>query len=232
MHETLESFRSGETTFHYRYRLTVTSRATGLSSSSEVEVFVSSSRPSVYCPLEVVVEEGETVQLDCEGADPLSFRMDYDEEATSIWWEWEGLWGTSTAPLDATDLSSPLFTAPAGSAGEEYHYIASMTTSASGVSHTARRRVTVRVVGEEDAEQALVLASKANAPSITCEDAEIYEATDDFPLDCSVMDEPSDAEYAWTARGSTSGTSELSSTTVPTPTFYVPNDIPGPRSPR
>ena len=231
VHETLESFRSGETTFHYRYRLTAVSRATGLSSSSEVEVFVSSSRPSVYCPLEIVVEEGETVQLDCEGADPLSARMDYDEEAMSIWWEWEGLWGTSTAPLDATDLSSPLFTAPAGSAGEEYHYIASMTTSASGVSHTARRRVTVRVVGEEDAEQALVLASKANAPSVTCEDAEIYEATEDFTLDCSVTDEPSDAEYAWAARGSTSGTSELSSTTVPTPTFYVPNDIPGPRSP-
>ena len=57
-YETLESFRSGETTFLYRYRLTATSRATGLSSSSEVEVYVSSSRPSVYCPLEVAVEEG------------------------------------------------------------------------------------------------------------------------------------------------------------------------------
>ena len=71
VYETLESFRSGETTFRYRYRLTATSRATGLSSSSEVEVFVSSSRPSVYCPLEVVVEEGETVQLDCEGGGPV-----------------------------------------------------------------------------------------------------------------------------------------------------------------
>ncbi len=231
VYETLEPFRSGETTFRYRYRLTATSRATGLSSSSEVEVYVSSSRPSVYCLLEIVVEEGETVTLDCEGADPLSFRMGYDEEAASVLWEWEGLWGTSTAPLDATDLSSPLFTAPAGSAGEEYHYIASMTTSASGAPRTARRRVTVRVASEEEAGRASAPASKGNAPSVTCEDAEIYEATDDFPLDCSVMDEPSDAEYAWTARGSTSGTSELSSTTVPTPTFYVPNDIPGPRSP-
>ena len=33
VYETLESFRSGETTFRYRYRLTATSRATGLSSS-------------------------------------------------------------------------------------------------------------------------------------------------------------------------------------------------------
>ena len=66
-YETLESFRSVEPTFRYRYRLTATSRATGLSSSSEVEVFVSSSRPGVYCPLEVAVEEGETIALDCEG---------------------------------------------------------------------------------------------------------------------------------------------------------------------
>ena len=225
VHETLESFRSGETTFHYRYRLTAVSRATGLSSSSEVEVYVSSSRPDVYCPLEIVVEEGETVTLDCEGADPLSFRMDYDEEATSIWWEWEGLWGTSTAPLDATDLSSPLFTAPAGSAGEEYHYIASMTTSASGVSHTARRRVTVRVAGEEGAEQALAPVSKANAPSITCEDAEIYEATDDFPLDCSAQEVPDGATYLWTARGSTSGTDDLSNTDSLGATFSVPENL-------
>ena len=171
VYETLEPFRSGETTFRYRYRLTATSRATGLSSSSEVEVYVSSSRPSVYCLLEIVVEEGETVTLDCEGADPLSFRMGYDEEAASVLWEWEGLWGTSTAPLDATDLSSPLFTAPAGSAGEEYHYIASMTTSASGAPRTARRRVTVRVAGEEG------VSGRMDGPYIDCqEDAfEVYE---------------------------------------------------------
>ena len=150
-YETLESFRSGETTFVYRYRLTATSRATGLSSREEVEVYVSSSRPGVYCPLEVAVEEGATAQLDCEGADPLSSRMDYDEDGASIAWEWEGLWATSTAPLDATDRSSALFTAPPGSAGKTYHYIASMTSSASGVSRTARRRVTVRVTGAEDA---------------------------------------------------------------------------------
>ena len=228
VYETLESFRSGETTFLYRYRLTAISRATGLSSSSEVEVFVSSSRPGVYCPLEVVVEEGETAQLDCEGMDPRSHRMDYDEEAASVLWEWEGLWGTSTAPLDATDLSSPLFTAPAGSAGEEYHYIASMTTSASGVSRTARRRVTVTVTGVEEAQAATDasgLAYKGSAPVITCEDEEGWENTEDIPLNCVATDAPSDAEYAWTARGSTSGTSELSSTTVLRPTFLMPNNI-------
>ena len=231
VYETLESFHSGERTFRYRYRLTATSRATGLSSSSEVEVYVSSSRPSVYCPLEVVVEEGETAQLDCEGVDPLSARMDYDEEGASILWEWEGLWGTSMAPLAATDLSSPLFTAPAGSAGEEYHYIASMTSSASGVPRMARRRVTVRVTGAEEGAPAAAddsaLMFKGSAPIVTCNDAEIYEATADFTLDCSVTDEPTGATYAWRARGSTSDTDDLSSTTVLTPTFDVPDEVGG-----
>ena len=102
-------FPFGETTFRYRYRLTATSRATGLSSFSEVEVYVSSRRPSVYCPLEVVVEEGGTVTARLRGADPLSFRMDYDEEAASVLWEWEGLWGTSTDPLAATDCLSLVY---------------------------------------------------------------------------------------------------------------------------
>ena len=223
VYETLESFRSGETTFRYRYRLTATSRATGLSSSSEVEVFVSSSRPGVYCPLEEVVEEEATITLDCEGIDPLSGRMDYDENGASIEWEWEGLWGTSMAPLDATDRSSPLFTAPVGSAGEEYHYIASMTSSASGVPRTARRKVTVRVVGKEDAEQAP--ASKANAPSVTCEDAEIYEATEDFTLDCSATDTPSKATYAWKTRGGTSDTGLLTGIDKLGATFSAPENV-------
>ena len=229
VYETLESFHSGETTFRYRYRLTATSRATGLSSSSGVGVYVSSSRPSVYCPLEIVVEEGSTATLDCEGVDPLSHRMDYDEDGASIEWEWEGLWGTSTAHLDETDLSSPLFTAPVGSAGEEYHYIASMTSSASGAPRTARRRVTVRVTEAEEGEQAAgdasALAYKGAVPVVTCNDSEVYEATADFTLDCSVTDEPTGATYAWTARGSTANTDDLSSTTILKPTFDVPDNI-------
>ena len=224
-YETLESFRSVETTFRYRYRLTATSRATGLSSHSEVEVFVSGSRPGVYCPLEVAVEEGSTVALDCEGVDPLSGRMDYDEDGASIEWEWEGLWGASTALLDATDRSSPLFTAPPGSAGEAYHYIASMTSQASGVSRTARRRVTVTVVGGEGGQassDASALSRKGGAPVVTCEDSEIYEATADFTLACTVTDEPAGAEYRWTG---TDISNRLRGVDGLTPTFAVPGDI-------
>ncbi len=224
-YETLESFRSVETTFRYRYRLTATSRATGLSSRTEVEVFVSGSRPGVYCPPEVAVEEGETVALDCEGVDPLSSRMDYDEDGASIAWEWEGLWGASTALLDATDRSSPLFTAPAGSAGEAYHYIASMTSQASGASRTARRRVTVRVVGGEGGQassDASALSRKGGAPVVTCEDSEIYEATADFTLACTVTDEPAGAGYRWTG---TDISNRLRGADGLTPTFAAPGDI-------
>ena len=197
-YETLESFYSGETTFLYRYRLTATSRATGLSSWREVEVYVSGSRPSVYCPLEVAVEEGEAIALDCEGADPLSHRMDYDEDGASIEWLWEGLWGTSMAPLAATDLSSALFTAPAGSAGEEYHYIASMTSQASGTPRTARRRVTVRVVGEEEVSGYML------DPGITCSDSpyEVYEGASDLGINCSIHDQPAGNNFVrWSRRG-------------------------------
>ena len=245
VYETLESFHSGETTFRYRYRLTATSRATGLSSSSEVEVFVSSSRPSVYCPLEVVVEEGSTAQLDCEGADPLSHRMDYDEEEASVLWEWEGLWGTSTAHLDATDMSSPLFMAPVGSAGEEYHYIASMTSSASGMPRTARRRVkvTVREAGEEAGISAIA-ESDGTAPArngsvsglqLICKNgtyrplADLYyygvdDTESDFVLDCEATGGPAGATYTY----SWAATEQLhffylSATDIPNPTFRVPS---------
>ena len=233
VYETLESFHSGETTFRYRYRLTVTSRATGLSSSSEVEVFVSSSRPSVYCPLEVVVEEGSTVALDCEGVDPLSGRMDYDEDGASIEWEWEGLWGTSTAHLDETDLSSPLFTASPGSAGKQYHYIASMTSSASGVPRTARRRVTVTVseggAGAPIASDGIRLdnGQQSLPPKLSCPNKEAYEGESEIELACSISDDPGvDWTWTWDALGSTPE-DLLSATNVHNPTFTVPDNVNG-----
>ena len=126
-------------------------------------------------------------------------------------------------------MSSALFTAPAGSAGEEYHYIASMTSSASGMPRTARRRVTVTVTGGAEGAQAAAddsaLMFKGSAPVVTCNDSEVYEATADFVLDCSVTDEPTGATYAWTVRGSTADTDDLSSTTILKPMFSVPTDI-------
>ncbi len=191
VYDTLESFLAEEGAQRYRYRLTVTSRATGLSSHAEVEVFVRSSQPGVYCPLEIEVEEGATVVLACEGADPLSFRMDASDErggGSPALWEWEGLWGSSTAPLAATDTPQPLFTAPVGSAGRTYHYVASLTTSSSGVPRTARRRVSVTVKADEG----------VAAYSITCPDYNVYPSRWDFRIECTVSpEEPSGATYDW-----------------------------------
>ena len=243
-YETLESFRSVETTFRYRYRLTATSRATGLSSRTEVEVFVSGSRPGVYCPLEVAVEEGATIALDCEGVDPLSGRMDYDEDGASIAWEWEGLWGASTALLDATDRSSPLFTAPPGSAGKSYYYIASMTSQASGVSRTARRRVTVTVTeAGEEAVVGAVAGSDTAAPArggpaadlqVTCADPAVYrsnnnyfygvvETADDFELDCEATGGPDGAAYTYLWTHATELNRLSPATDIRNPVFDVPN---------
>ena len=242
-YDTLESFLSEEGAQRHRYRLTATSRATGLSSHAEVEVFVRSSQPSVYCPLELEVEEGDTVVLACEGADPLSFRMDASDAAgaSPALWAWEGLWGSSTAPLAATDTPQPLFTAPAGSAGNTYHYIASLMTSSSGVPRTARRRVSVTVkAGEEASLGADISRSASNAsPVITCDfggGSNVYDITVDhhekFEITACTVDDPAavpaDATYSWEAISPSDGLKRLvAGTDGLTPTFAVAStDLP------
>ena len=242
-YDTLASFLSEEGAQRHRYRLTATSRATGLSSHAEVEVFVRSSQPSVYCPLELEVEEGDTVVLACEGADPLSFRMDASDAAgaSPALWAWEGLWGSSTAPLAATDTPQPLFTAPAGSAGNTYHYIASLMTSSSGVPRTARRRVSVTVkAGEEASLGADISRSASNAsPVITCDfggGSNVYDITVDhhekFEITACTVDDPAavpaDATYSWEAISPSDGLKRLvAGTDGLTPTFAVAStDLP------
>ena len=222
VYDTLESFLSEEGAQRYRYRLTVTSRATGLSSYAEVEVFVRSSQPGVYCPLELEVEEGDTVVLACEGADPLSFRMDASDErggGSLALWAWEGLWGSSTSPLAATDTPQPVFTAPAGSAGRTYHYVASLTTSSSGVPRTARRRVSVTVKAGEG------VAAFA-APSITCPGSpyEVFEGSGELTLKCEAEDAPEGATYVW-AYNPPELLSLLSDQDTLVTTFRVPDEI-------
>ena len=231
-YETLEASRSGETSVRYQYRLTATSRATGLSSFSEVEVFVSGSRPSVYCPEEVEVEEGGSVVLECAGVDPLSRRLDYDEASSPVVWSWTGLWETSTEPLLSTDVPSPVFEAPPGSAGRQYHYIAGMTSSASGESRTARRRVTVTVTGAEEGAQAAEDA--ASPPDLVCADYSVYAGDPDFRIECEI--EWYDAHWprldtwVWSNNPDQAfpgdHTERLSSVSVPDPIFYVPDSLP------
>jgi len=215
LYSTLESFRSDAGTLSYRYRLTATSRVTGLSSHSEVELHVFSRRPSVYCPLEIEVAEGSSAVLSCEGADPLSFRLE-GESGVSSRWSWEGLWGSSAELLEGADTSSPLFRAPSGSAGRTYHYVASLTTAASGAPRTARRKVSVTVKERED----------VSAPEIACSDSpyEVYEGEADITIACEAQDAPDGATYQWTGPDVPN---RLTVTDGLTTTFVVPQDIPG-----
>ena len=190
-YETLESFRSVETTFRYRYRLTATSRATGLSSSyggGGVRIGQSSGRVLSIGRLRWKRER--RLRWIARGRIRCRARMDYDEDSASIAWEWEGLWGASTALLECDgQVVSRCLRLRRGVRAEAYHYIASMTSQASGVSRTARRsvRVTVTVVGERSGRwQALrgrtlrLLSRKAGRPAadrhVTSAFPEIYEA--------------------------------------------------------
>ena len=184
-YDTLESFLAEETTKKYRYRLRATSRATGLSSFAEVDVFVLLNRPSVHCPLEVEVGAGSSIALSCEGADPLSFRMDSGDEDGRALWEWEGLWGASTDALSATDLPAPFFTAPLDAAGETYHYVASMTTTSSGVPRTARRKVSVTVTAQDP------------AYAIDCVDYKVHPTAPSFRMNCTVEPMPKNPHFHW-----------------------------------
>ena len=91
---------------------------------------------------------------------------------------------------------------------KQYHYVASMTSSASGEPLTARRRVTVTVTGAEEGTQAAAdasaLANKGRVPVITCNDATLLDILpypfgeeDEYELDCSVTEKPAGATYSW-----------------------------------
>ena len=85
--------------------------------------------------------------------------------------------------------------------------------------------VTATANNAEDGTAEVTVTVRDIPPALACNESEVYEGTVDFTLDCSVTNEPSGATYAWTARGSTSGTGLLSNTTILKPTFSVPGDI-------
>ena len=119
-------------------RLTVTSHRSQQVAHSEVTVVVSARDPYLDCPEDLKVEPGASVVLACQGVDPLRGEATY---------EWTGLWGTSTAPLSATDARAPTFTAPRAERDREFHYVVRMLSSA----RSAQHRVTVRVPGVSSA---------------------------------------------------------------------------------
>ena len=66
------------------------------------------------------------------------------------------------------------------------------------------------------------------ALSVVCMDpGSVYEGSEDITLDCTASGAPAGSDYAyvWTARGDTQNTLQLSATDIPSPAFYVPDEV-------
>ena len=135
--------------------------------------------------------------LDCEAAGAWRSSFEYT-------WQW-----SPTDNLTGHDSDTPTFNVP-GSVDSDTTY--TYTVSVSAQNHLS-------------ADETVEVTVRDTNPSITCSDAEVYEATADFTLDCSVTNEPSGATYSWAVRGSTANTDDLSSTAILKPTFDVPNNV-------
>ena len=179
--------------------VTVRNRSTGTGTLS----IVCTDPGSVY-------EGSEDITLDCSasGAPPDS----------SYAYAWTARGTTSnTDRLSSTTIAKPTFDVPEEVAADEtYEY--TLTVSADNVDD-ATADVTVTVQNRSTGTGTL---------SIVCTDpGSVYEGSEDITLDCSASGAPpgSSYAYAWTARGTTSNTDRLSSTTIAKPTFDVPEEV-------
>ena len=127
----------------------------------------------------------------------------------------------NTILLSATDILRPTFYVPDQvDSDQTYEYL--LTVSAENA-ESASAEVTVTVLNRSTGP-----GPGTGALSVVCADpGSVYEGSADFSLDCSASGAPSGVAYAyaWTARGSTANTSQLSATDILSPTFYVPENV-------
>ena len=192
----------------YEYLLTA-SAANAESSSARVTVTVLNKKTlDVACATPSPVYEGsEDFALDC-AASGAPGGSGY----TYVWTD-RGATANTDRLISGADGPTPTFSVPdALDATTTYEYL--LTVSAdNAVDATAE--VTVKVLNLGSI--ALVCAS----PPL------VYEGSEDFALDCSVSGDTGDVDYAyeWAAIGATPNTSRLSAADIPSPTFYVPEEV-------
>ena len=186
----------------YEYTLTVSAENAD-DALARVEVTVWD-RPDITVTCENSPYEVDEGDADFDFACDASGAPGSDPQYT---WSW-----SPTANLTGHDTATPTFDVP-DDVDQDTTWTYTVTATAENADDGA---ATVTVT---------VLDTDSTAPVLACNDSEIYEATADFTLDCSVTDEPTGATYAWAARGSTSDTNDLSSTTILKPAFSVPYDI-------
>ena len=193
----------------YEYLLTV-SAANAEDASAEVSVTVLNKGALALVCADIspeVYEGSEDIELDCEASGaPAGSAYEY---------VWTARGDTQdTALLSATDMASPTFAVPEEvDEDETYEYL--LTVSAANAEDAAAA-VTVTVLNK-------------GALAVVCTDpGSVYEGSADFTLDCEASGAPGDNPeytYVWTARGSTSDTSLLSSVDISSPTFHVPEEV-------
>ena len=76
-------------------------------------------------------------------------------------------------------------------------------------------------------EVAVTVLNKPGLAVVCMDPGSVYEGSEDFDLHCTASGAPEGTEYtyAWTASGDTQDTSLLSAPDIPSPTFYVPEDL-------
>ena len=191
----------------YEYTLTVSARGADPETANvTVRVLNKPSLTLICTPPAPVYEGAADFDLDCvaSGA-PSGSEYDY---------VWTGR-GSTVVPgrLSGTTIVKPTFDVPEEvSEDETYEY--TLTVSAENAID-AEAAVTVKVLNLGSI--ALICAS----PPL------VYEGSEDFALDCSILGNTGDADYTyeWTARGATANTDLLSATDSPTPTFAVPDQL-------
>ena len=199
----------------YTYTVTA-SAANAEDGTAEVTVTVRNTyTTAIHCP-------GNPYSVD-EGSDRYELDCWVENPPTNVNRNYSFMPRGSTRNLDLIDFEHsdydwPVwsFTAPASVDAEKtYEYKFTMAVGdPSRVIASSDITVTVRDTDTDTPE-----------PVVTCNDSKVYEGASNFPLDCSVTNEPSGATYAWAARGSTLGTDDLTNTDRLKATFSVPDNV-------
>ena len=192
----------------YEYLLTASAENAESGSAAVTVTVLNAGALRVVCASPGSVYEGsEDITLDCtvSGAPAGS---DY-----SYVWSARGSTANTDLLISGTDGPSPTFAVP-DEVDETTTYEYLLTASAENA-ESGSAAVTVTVLDR-------------GALSVVCADPpSIYEGSEDFALDCSASGAPAGSgyTYAWTARGSTANTDQLSRADISSPTFYVPDEV-------
>ena len=194
------------TTYEYLLTASAENAESGLAEVTVTVLNVGSLH--VVCASPVSVYEGsEDFALDCT-ASGAPAGSDY-----SYAWTARGSTANTDLLIAGTDGPTPTFSvADALDETTTYEYL--LTVSAENA-ESGSAEVTVTVLNRE----MLTITCPVPFP--------VYEGSEDFVLDCSASGTFSGSgyEYVWTARGSTTNTAQLSAIDIPSPTFYVPDEL-------